>query len=73
MATVWQDLRYAFRTFRRQPGFVAVAVLSLALGIGANTTIFSILNSIFFHPLPVQHSSRLVDLYTTDARNPGFL
>ncbi|MDE3155418.1 MAG: ABC transporter permease [Acidobacteriota bacterium] len=73
MATVWHDLRYALRTFRRQPGFAAVAVLSLALGIGANTTIFSLLNSIFFHPLPVHDVSGLVDLYTTDARNPGFL
>jgi putative ABC transport system permease protein len=46
------DLRYAWRTLLRTPGFVAVAVVSLAIGIGANTTIFSIVSGLLFRPLP---------------------
>jgi predicted permease len=73
MARWWQDLRFASRTLIKQPGFSAVAILSLALGIGANTAIFSLLNSVFSNPLAVSQPSRLVMLYTTDQRNPGFL
>ncbi|HVB36960.1 MAG TPA: ADOP family duplicated permease, partial [Vicinamibacterales bacterium] len=73
MGVLWQDLRYAVRMLRRQPGFAAVAVLSLALGIGANTAIFSIINSIFFASIPVRDPARLVHLFTTDQRNPGLL
>jgi predicted permease len=67
-----QDVRHAVRLMLKNPGFSAVAVLTLALGIGANTTIFSIANALFLQPLPVKDAGRLVALYTTDKRNPGF-
>src|SRR5437773_2784659 len=66
METLWQDLCYAFRTIRRNPGFAAVAVLSLALGVGANTTIFTLLNAMLLAPLPVERPSELVAAYTVD-------
>jgi len=68
-----QDLGYAFRSFRNSPGFVAVAVASLALGIGANTAIFNLVNAVILRPLPVPDASQLVSLYTLDRSNPGFL
>src|SRR5215469_10667682 len=60
--TLFKDLRYALRQFVRNPVFTAVAVLSLAIGIGANTAIFSILNSILLKSLPVREPQRLVIL-----------
>ncbi|HYW43117.1 MAG TPA: ABC transporter permease [Bryobacteraceae bacterium] len=61
LETAWQDARYAVRALRRNPGFTAVAILSLALGIGANTAIFSLVNTLMLRPLPVQHPEQLVE------------
>jgi hypothetical protein len=65
--TVVKDLRYAGRQMRRSPGFTAVAVLSLALGIGANTGIFSLLNTVLMKSLPVKDPQSLVILSNPDA------
>jgi len=71
METVWQDIRYAFRSMRKAPGFGAVAVVSLALGVGANTTIFTLLNAALLAPLPVDRPSELVAAYTVDQSTIG--
>src|SRR5580700_580590 len=60
IATCFADLRYAARQLRRSPGFASVAVLTLALGIGASTAIFSAVNPILFEPLPYPHASRIL-------------
>jgi macrolide transport system ATP-binding/permease protein len=73
MTGLREDLRYAIRAIARHRGLVLAAVLSLALGIGANTTIFSMLHAILLRPLPVEDPSRLVTLHTTDPRIPGLL
>src|SRR5690348_10799924 len=73
MDAFWQDVRFAFRTIRTNPGVTAVAVLSLALGVGANTTIFTLLNAALLGPLPVARPSELVAVYTTDQSNIGGL
>jgi hypothetical protein len=59
MMTIWHDIRYGLRQLRRSPGFTVVAVLSLALGIGANTAIFSMINGILLKSLPVRNPDEL--------------
>src|SRR6266852_3544920 len=68
METLIKDIRYAVRVLWKNPGFTTVAVLALALGIGANSTIFSLANSVFLRPLPVSHPNRLVWLFNDRER-----
>ena len=71
----WNDLRYGFRLMRRSPAFTAVAVFSLALGIGANTAIFSLFNTILLRKLPVDHPGQLVEFlrkYPGEPRGNGY-
>jgi putative ABC transport system permease protein len=68
MAGLTQDIRYSLRQLRRSPGFVAVAVLTLALGIGANTAIFTLANAAFFRRLPFPNADRLAFLWQENSR-----
>ena len=67
------DIRYALRVLLKSPAFALVAVVSLALGIGANTAIFSLLNALLLRPIPVDQPATVTSVFMTDQRNPGRL
>src|SRR5438309_11006407 len=67
---MWNDLRYGARVLGKSPGFVAVAILTMAIGIGASTAIFSLLNAVLLRSLPYGDASRLVYLWTPIPKLP---
>jgi len=67
METFWQDIRYGMRMLLKAPSFSIVATIALALGIGANTAIFSVVNAVLLRPLPFTNSEQLMMVFETDS------
>jgi predicted permease len=70
METFWKDICYAARTLAKSPGFSAVVIFSLALGIGANTAVFSVMNAVLLHGLPYEHPEELATIFSTHKWDP---
>jgi len=71
--SMWQDLRFGIRMLLKSPGFAALALVTLALGIGANTTIFSVVNSVLLRPLPYENPNRIVQVSDLYPATGGFI
>jgi hypothetical protein len=69
LASIWQDLRYAWRVLQQSPAFTATAILSLALGIGGNTAVFTVVRGVLLKPLPYRDPARLMKIAETEAGN----
>src|SRR6266567_5652136 len=71
LETLGQDLRMATRSLKKSPGFLTIVILSLALGIGANSTIFSVIDTLLYRPLPYDHPDQLTTIWETQLGQPG--